>query len=189
MSKSIKTLAILSVVLEVAYIVFGRFVIPFAIFFFGQGSKWFPMTTKIGDEGVLLYSVMAFVTGFALIFLHAIYMILLMNAANGKSEKIAMEVSGIIICTVLPIVMSSIISLLLRYFINAFIGSAASMSQYSLMTTYASFLGFLQSISRIVLIISFSFSICRKKFVLPLEYEKGYGVEDEYGNVQSDLIY
>ncbi|MBQ6639168.1 MAG: hypothetical protein IJH82_11075 [Lachnospiraceae bacterium] len=192
MSKTIRVTAIVAVVIEVIYQIVGRFAVPYVVYLMNMSNL---IGTSIGgysardENGVLIYLIFAMITGVASLFVMLLFMILLMNAANSKNESIVMEICGLIFCAFLPSLLSVFISYGLSFFVARVFSNALAYGQYTTLSSGSSFLGFLHTAAIMLMVISFACSICRKKYVLPLEYEKGIGVEDEYGNPVSGYQY
>lgn len=175
MSKVIKTTAIIAVIMQIVHFVIGRFGVPIGLYLLGTGRM--PSST----QGMFVYLIYNFFSGIIMIFIYVVFMILLLNAAGGKSENIAMEIVGIVLLSVvIPLVMS-LVSLGFTYIYNYFgAASAVDMATISQLNSYSSIGSLFTGPSSVLMVLSMAFSISRKKFVIPLEYEKGYGVSDDY---------
>ena len=107
---------------------------------------------------------------------YLLFMIAQIAASKTEKTGIAVEILGIVaLSTVFPIV-STIFSLLALPVITRLFLDWSSMEAYSIystMNTSGSMLGILSTVALVLMIISFSFSICRKKWVPLEEFEEG----------------
>ena len=175
MSKAIKVTAIVAVVMQVVYFLLGRFGIPVGSFFLFSNSYY------SSREGLLVYLIYAFFSGIIMVFVYVVFMILLINASNSRSENIAPEIVGIVMLAAVIPLLSSAASLGFSYFYNIMsIGTAADFATIAELRNYSAFGSLFSGPSSILLIISLTMSLSRKKFLIPLEYEKGYGVSEEF---------
>ena len=177
MSKAIKVTAIVAVIMQVVNFLVGRFGIPLGALFM-SGNYY---NGNMGTNGIFVYIVYAFFTGIIILFVYLAFMILLINASNSKSENAALEITGIIILSVVVPLIGTLVSVGFSYFFNiGNLGSAMDYSSLALLRSYSSFGSIISGPSSVMMIISMVISLCRKKYVIPLEYEKGYGVSEEY---------
>ena len=177
MSKAIKITAIISFVFQILYILVGRIIIPVI-----SGIITSNRTLSYTSEPVkMLLIAFGFyfgmlIIGFIVPILYLVFMIGMIAASKTAKTGIAVEVLGIVVLSfVLPILSTlfSIIALpvMTRMLLNW--GSMDAYSIYSTMNTSGGVLGILSTVSLVLMIISFSFSICRKKWVPLEEFTEG----------------
>ncbi len=177
MEKAIRVTAILALVIQVAYIAFGRFMLPLI------AASATPYVT-FNMDGQLVYLAYTFGSSFVYLTAFVLFMVLLLFAAKNRGEKIGMEIACIVVTTVVIPLLNSAVAWFERLYLATM--RSEIYATVNVMNTYESFLSMLNMVSMILLVISCTISICRKKFVIPLEYDKGYGVNDEYNSREFD---
>ena len=188
MSRAIRITALVSMILYGVYVLVGRFAVPFMVYFSGFLGRSFVAGNN--SEGLTYYIVQTFFGSMFMLVFYLVYCILLINASKNRNEKIGLEIS----CLVLMGGAFPIVSLLRNifgvYFINQILGlSSESLYVNSTMNTIGSMFGLLATIASILLVVSATISICRKKFVIPMEYAQGIGVNDEFTSVEMGGYY
>ena len=177
MEKAIRITAIVSTVLQILYLFLGRLL---------GGVVLGPALTRIpvgaSEQGIAYYLISQIIIGGAFVLIYAIFMVLMIYASKGKSEKIGVEITGFIVIGLFLSVANGLISIAMNYIVGI-TTSASTISTYSSMTSGSSFFGWINAASSLLMIISLAMSLCRKKFVIPLEFELGYDVEDELGRI------
>ena len=176
MERPIRMTALLALIFQVAFIGFGRFLLPLLA------------TTTISMlslEGEYAYLAMTFASAFLYLIIYVLFFVLLVYASKNRGEKIGMEIACIVVIGVVLPLLQLIVTTFERLYLTSMRG-ADWLATYNVMASAASILSFVSSASFILLVISATISICRKKFVIPLEYEKGYEINDEYNTQEYD---
>ena len=177
MRKAIKITAIISFVLQILYILVGRLIIPVI-----TGIITSNRTLSFTSEPVkMLLIAFGFYFGMLIIglivpILYLLFMIAQIAASKTAKTGIAVEVLGIVVLSIVLPVLSTVFSLLALPFMTRMLLNWGSMDAYSIynsMNASGSVLGILSTVALILMIISFSFSICRKKWVPLEEFEEG----------------
>ena len=170
MGKFIKITAILAVVSAVLDLVVGKILVPF-VYFLVEGLKW-----VAGDSllmAVILYSGLKF---FDLIrvLLIVVFAVLIILGIKSMSEKIVTEVAGLIILILSPfaaliqsLITTSTITFLQRIFGAEFIGA------FNILNSAGSFASSLQGLAIILIGVSLTASLCRKRWARDDEFDKG----------------
>ena len=177
MSKAIKITAIISFVFQMLYILVGRLISPVI-----TGIVYSNTTLSYTSEPVKmlllafgLYFGM-FLIGFIVPILYLVFMIAQIAASKTESTGIGVEILGIAVLSVVLPVFSTVFSLVavpvvIRLFLNW--ASMEAYSIYNTMNASGGFLSALSTVALVLMIISFAFSICRKKWVPVDEFEEG----------------
>lgn len=174
MEKSIKITAILSGVLYTLSSVFSSVLMPiFVIFYRGYGG--------FDSEGAAVIAALSVFRGFLAIVVMIIFMILMIHASDSMNEGIGVEVTGLVLIGGLGSVFSLIGHFILTYF-SRFWG-AEIYAGIAAVNNAQSFVSPIISAAITLLIASFVISICRKKVVIPLLYDKGLVETDEDSQV------
>lgn len=167
MEKSIKITAVLAFAAEILYVVVGRIIVPIVggIIF---GNKMLsysenPILTML--EGIGAYLLVSLL-GIIVPILFLAFMIMLISASKSVKRGIVPEIAGIIVMgALLPIIKTIfgfiIASSVLR--IMYAINWDDSFPIYNMMNNYGGFLSILSTFALVLIIISFTVSICRKK--------------------------
>ena len=177
MSKAIKITAIISFVLQILYILVGRIIIPVI-----SGIITSNRTLSYTSEPVKMLLI-AFGFYFGMLFiglivpiLYLVFMIGMIAASKTEKTGIAVEVLGIVVLSIVLPILSTLFSIIaLPIMIRMLLdwGSMDAYTIYTTMNTSGSVLGILSTVAMVLMIISFSFSICRKKWVPLEEFEEG----------------
>ncbi|MBR6382832.1 MAG: hypothetical protein IKS56_02500 [Lachnospiraceae bacterium] len=177
MSKAIKITAIISFVLEILYILVGRLIIPVI-----TGIVTSNRTLSYTSEPVKMF-LLAFgfylgmlIIGLIVPILYLVFMIAQIAASKTEKTGIAVEVLGIVVLSFVLPILSTLFSIIAIPFMTRMLldwGSMEAYKIYSTMNTSGGVLGILSTVSLVLMIISFSFSICRKKWVPLDEFEGG----------------
>ncbi|MBP5495336.1 MAG: hypothetical protein J6X97_09575 [Lachnospiraceae bacterium] len=177
MNKAIKITAIISFALEILYILVGRLIIPVI-----TGIITSNRTLSFTSEPVkMLLIAFGFYFGMLIIglivpILYLLFMIAQIAASKTAKTGIAVEVLGIVVLSIVLPVLSTVFTLLALPFMTRMLLNWGSMDAYSIynsMNASGSVLGILSTVALVLMIISFSFSICRKKWVPLEEFEEG----------------
>ena len=170
MGKFIKITAILSVVSAILDLVVGKILVPF-IYFLVEGLKW-----VAGDSlltAVILYSGLRF---FDLIrvLLIILFTVLIIVGIKSMKENIGTEIAGLIILLLSPfaaliqsLITTSTITFLQRIFGAEFIGA------FNILNGASGFASSLQGLSIILMGVSLTASLCRKRWARDDEFNKG----------------
>ena len=177
MSKAIKITAIISFVLQILYILVGRLIIPVI-----TGIVTSNRTLSYTSEPVKMF-LLAFgfylgmlIIGLIVPILYLVFMIAQIAASKTEKTGIAVEVLGIVVLSFVLPILSTLFSIIAIPFMTRMLldwGSMEAYKIYSTMNTSGGVLGILSTVSLVLMIISFSFSICRKKWVPLEEFEEG----------------
>ena len=178
MEKAIRITAIVSAVLQILYLIIGRLLGGIVL---GPLLTHMPMGAE--EEGIAYYLISQILIGGTIALIYFIFMVLMIFASKGKSEKIGGEIAGLLIIGFLLSIVSGVASFVVNYFINITGSGAAVVGTFASMSSGASFFGWIHGASFLLMIVSLTMSLCRKKFVIPLELELGYGAEDELGKI------
>ncbi len=171
MEKAIKVTAIVSAVIYTIATIFGSILMPM---FLAVAYKYY-----WGDISIPV--VLSIFKGCVLITVMIIFMILMIHASSTMSENIAAEVCGLIwfggLCP---------LTAFLYRFVNLYItmeyGNDIVVS-LSVLNNANSFVAPFVSIAIMLMISAFVTSICRKKELIPVLYDKGLIVSDEDSQV------
>ena len=172
MTKAIRIFAIISVVMEVLYLIVGRLLGPFLV------MPLFYSGRDLGGDSAAIYVLSGLISGGVIALIYVAYMVLLIFAASGNSEKLGIEISGYVVLGIILPVFNMIYSI----FFNLIVGtvlSAAEVGTTSLLNSGSAFFSVMSSVAHLLMIIALTMSLCRKKFVIPLEYELGIGIEQD----------
>ena len=177
MSKAIKITAIISFVLEILYILVGRLIIPVI-----TGIVTSNRTLSYTSEPVKMF-LLAFgfylgmlIIGLIVPILYLVFMIAQIAASKTEKTGIAVEILGITVLSFVLPILSTLFSIIAIPFMTRMLldwGSMEAYKIYSTMNTSGGVLGILSTVALVLMIISFSFSICRKKWVPLDEFEGG----------------
>ena len=177
MSKAIKITAIISFVLEILYILVGRLIIPVITGIVTSNS-----TLSYTSEPVKMF-LLAFgfylgmlIIGLIVPILYLVFMIAQIAASKTEKTGIAVEILGITVLSFVLPILSTLFSIIAIPFMTRMLldwGSMEAYKIYSTMNTSGGVLGILSTVALVLMIISFSFSICRKKWVPLDEFEGG----------------
>lgn len=182
--RSIRITATVALILEVAFTLLGRFAIPVLIFFSGS----FGGSLRDYSDGFMYYITRNFIGGSILLVTILIFAILLINASKNRNESIGMEIAAMVIVGIALPIVNTIINVFSNYLVVRNL-SMGGISASSMLSQISSFFGIVHSAAVFLLFISCTISICRKKFVIPLEYEKGIGVNEEYNTTDIGSYY
>ena len=171
MEKSIRVTAIVSGILYTLAGFFANVIMPFFVIIYYR-YDW---------EGVAVGAALSIFKGLAAITIMIVFMVLMIHASNSMSENIAVEVTGLVLTGGLAPLASLLISFAMM-FINRFWGME-TIASISAVTNAGSLVAPIISVAHVLLIASFVISICRKKVVIPLLYDKGLVDVDEDSQV------
>lgn len=175
MKKTIRIMAIVSAILNLVYWIIGRMLGPLVIAPLMVGGRGAMLFTESTLATFLIYQL---IMGGITFLGYVMFAVLMFFQAEGKNEKIYPEIIGmIVLCAILPII-NYAGSMILNIGTGR-MQSAMFMSAISSYNSAIAFFGFISTASYLAIIMSFTMSICNKKFVLPLEYELGRGIETE----------
>ena len=170
MGKFIKITAILAVVSAVLDLVIGKFVVPF-IYFLVAGLRW-----VAGDSlmtAIIFYSGLRFFD-LVRVLIMVLFAVLIIVGIKSMKESIGTEIAGLIIliCSpfanlILSLITTFSITFLQRTFGAEFIGS------FNILNSAAGFTSSLYGISIILIGVSLTASLCRKKWARDDEFDKG----------------
>ena len=186
MSRAIRITAIVALVLEAAYVIIGRFAGPLLVYFSGfLGSSYIGSGMS---AGLSLYIVEIFVTSMVRLVFFLVFCILLISTSKTRNEKTGLEITGLVIIGGVFPLLSLIINIIVTYVI----GRSYSVSFYGIrssLNAVSSMFGVVSSAATIMFVVSSTISICRKKFMIPVEYANGIGVNDEFSSVEMGGYY
>ena len=167
MEKSIKITAVLAVVSELAYVIIGRIIVPLiGGIIYGNRILSFssnPVLTML--EGMGTYYLVSF-AGIIIPILYIAFMLMLIAASKSTKRGIVPEVIGIIVMGAVMPILRLIFNLIVStsiYRILITINWDDSFPIYNMMGTYGGFLSILSTFALVLITISFTVSICRKK--------------------------
>jgi hypothetical protein len=132
-------------------------------------------------EGIALGVALSIFKGLASITIMIVFMILMIHASNSMSESIGVEVTGLVFYGGLSTLMALIFNFAL-VFVNRYWGTSA-IASFAAVNNAQSVVAPIVTASTILMVASFVTSICRKKVVIPLLYDKGYIDSDEDSQV------
>lgn len=184
--RAIRTTAIISLVLEIVFTLLGRFAFPIMIFY----SSGYPGKSLQGgySDGITYYISRNFIGSFLLLTAFIIFAVLLISTSKSNNEKIGMEIAAMAVTGIGLPVLNMIVSTLSTYAITARL-SIEAIAANNVLGQAASYFGIINSAAILLLFISCTISICRKKYVIPLEYERGIGVNEEYNTADPGSYY
>ena len=190
MKKAIRITAVIAMVAQLCYLIFGRLVGPLVVspLFNSRGSA----LLMGNDTAMITYIIIQVVSGGIILLVYVLFGIIMIFQADGKSEKIVPEIISLVfLCAIIPLLTTAG-----NYLTNIIISrtkGAMYITTFSLLNSGIAFFGFIQTISYLGIIMAITMSICNKKFVIPLEYELGRGIETEetqmYGNMYNNPGY
>ena len=190
MNKEIRITAVIAMIAQLCYLIFGRLVGPLVVSpLFNSRSSAMLMGN---DTALVTYIIIQVVMGGIVLLAYVLFGIIMIFQADGKSEKIVPEIISLVfLCAIIPLLSTG--GSYLTNLIFSQTKGAMYLATFSLLNSGIVFFGFIQTISYLGIIMSITMSICNKKFVIPLEYELGRGIETEetqmYGNTYNDPGY
>ncbi len=190
MKKAIRITAVIAMIAQLCYLIFGRLVGPLVVSpLFNSRSSALLMGN---DTALVTYIIIQVVMGGIVLLAYVLFGIIMIFQADGKSEKIVPEIISLVfLCAIIPLLSTG--GSYLTNLIFSQTKGAMYLATFSLLNSGIAFFGFIQTISYLGIIMSITMSICNKKFVIPLEYELGRGIETEetqmYGNTYNDPEY
>ena len=166
MEKSIKITAVLAVVSELAYVIIGRILIPLVGgIIYGNSLLSYSNNPVLILEGMGAYYLVS-LAGIIIPILYIVFMIMLIGASKSINRSIVPEVLGIIVMGAVMPILTLIFNLIVSasiYRILMIINWDDSLPIYNMMGAYGGFLSILSTIALVLITISFTVSICRKK--------------------------
>ena len=190
MKKALRITAVVAAAMQLFYWIIGRIVGPIVLapLFYGGGG----MFLRTSDSDLVGYIVFQLIMGGFVFLVYLLFSILMIYQAGGKSEKIGVEIAGyVILCIVIPII--NTVAGTVMSIVMSRMRSAVYLGLVSSLNTVTGYLSFLNGFAYVAIIISITLSVSNKKFVIPLEYELGRGIETEetqlYGTMSNDSYY
>jgi len=177
MKKTIKITAIIAFALQALYALVGKFIVPIVsgIIYSNRSLSYSsePVVTLLVGMGA--YFVVAII-GLIVPLLYLGFMFALISASKSEKTGIALEVLGICLFGLaLPLITELIripaLPLISRVTTN--LGSVDSFSIFNIMSASGGYLSVLGTVSLVLIIISFTVSLCRKKWGSDDEFEQG----------------
>ena len=177
MGRTIKITAIIAFALEVLYVIAGRFIIPLV-----TGIIYSNRTLSYSNEPVksllvsmgLYYGIV--IVGLIVPLLYLVFMIYLIASTKSQKTGIAIEILGIVLMGVVIPLVRVILSLVFTPTISRLLSSWGSMDSYAIYATMNSsgaYVSILTTIGFVLLIMSFAFSISRKKWASDDIFKQG----------------
>ena len=170
MGKFIKITAILAVVSAILDLVLGKVLIPF-IYFLVVGQKW--ISGEYSLTAIIFYSGLRFFD-LARVLLIIVFAVLIILGIRSMSEKIITEVAGLILFICYPfagliqsLITTSAITLMAQTVGAEFIGA------FNILNSMAGYTSTLQSIAIVLITVSLTASLCRKRWARDDEFDKG----------------
>lgn len=177
MGRTIKITAIIAFALEVLYVIAGRFIIPLI-----TGIIYSNRTLSYSNEPVktLLVSMGLYfgvvIIGLIVPLLYLVFMIYLIASTKSQKTGIAIEILGIVLLGVVIPVVRVILSIVATPLIARLLSTWGSVDSYLIYTTMNSsgaYVSILSTIGFVLLIMSFAFSISRKKWASDDIFKQG----------------
>ena len=177
MGRTIKITAIIAFALEVLYVIVGRFIIPLitGIIYSNRILSYSnePVKTLLVSMGLYFGIV---IIGLIIPLLYLVFMIYLIASTKSQKTGIAIEILGIVLMGgVIPLV-KVILSLVFTPTISRLLSNWGSMDSYAIYATMNSsgaYVSILTTIGFVLLIMSFAFSISRKKWASDDIFKQG----------------
>ena len=175
MTKAIRIFAILAIVFEALYLLIGKLAGPYISYLlYAPGGR----TLSMNEGAVAMYYLEALVEGALLMLVFLSIAILMIAVSNSKNEKIGLEIASYVVLeAVLPLLTFGT-GMIFKLIESRTMG-ADLYGSVAILNSGAAYLGFIGSLASFSLLVSITMSLCRKKFVLPLEYELGIGVQED----------
>ena len=173
MGKTIKITAIIAFAMQALYVIAGRFIIPLI-----TGIIYSNRTLSYSNEPVkaLLVSMGLYfgivIVGLIVPLLYLVFMIYLIASTKSQKTGIAIEILGIVIMGVVIPVVKVILSLVATPLIVRLL-STDSYLIYTTMNSSGVYVSILTTIGFVLLIMSFAFSISRKKWASDDIFKQG----------------
>ncbi|MBP5530022.1 MAG: hypothetical protein J6X80_08235 [Lachnospiraceae bacterium] len=177
MRKIIKITAIIAFVLEVLYALFGRFLIPVisGIIYSNRVLSYSSEPVKMLLIAIGVYMVVAII-GLVIPLIYLGFMFALIAASKSAKAGIGLEICGITVMGLVLPVLSRIAGIVGTPLIANLVlrwGSADAYGIYSTMNSSGAFLSVFGTVALVLIIVSFTVSLCRKKWARDDEFEKG----------------
>ena len=177
MGRTIKITAIIAFAMEVLYIIAGRIIIPLV-----TGIIYSNRTLSYSNEPVksllvsmgLYYGIV--IVGLIVPLLYLVFMIYLIASTKSQKTGIAIEILGVVLMGVVIPLVRVILSLVFTPTISRLLSSWGSMDSYAIYATMNSsgaYVSILSTIGFVLLIMSFAFSISRKKWASDDIFKQG----------------
>ena len=177
MGITIKITAIIAFAMEVLYIIAGRIIIPLV-----TGIIYSNRTLSYSNEPVksllvsmgLYYGIV--IVGLIVPLLYLVFMIYLIASTKSQKTGIAIEILGVVLMGVVIPLVRVILSLVFTPTISRLLSSWGSMDSYAIYATMNSsgaYVSILSTIGFVLLIMSFAFSISRKKWASDDIFKQG----------------
>ncbi len=177
MGRTIKITAIIAFALEVLYVIAGRFIIPLitGIIYSNRILSYSnePVQTLLVSMG-LYYGIV--IVGLIVPLLYLVFMIYLIASTKSQKTGIAIEILGIVLMGVVIPLVKVILSLVFTPTISRLLSNWGSMDSYAIYATMNSsgaYVSILSTIGFVLLIMSFAFSISRKKWASDDIFKQG----------------
>lgn len=177
MGRTIKITAIIAFALEVLYVIAGRFIIPLitGIIYSNRILSYSnePVKTLFVSMG-LYYGIV--IVGLIVPLLYLVFMIYLIASTKSQKTGIAIEILGIVLMGVVIPLVRVILSLVFTPTISRLLSNWGSMDSYAIYATMNSsgaYVSILTTIGFVLLIMSFAFSISRKKWASDDIFKQG----------------
>ena len=177
MGRTIKITAIIAFALEVLYVIAGRFIIPLI-----TGIIYSNRTLSYSNEPVktLLVSMGLYfgivIVGLIVPLLYLVFMIYLIASTKSQKTGIAIEILGVVLMGVVIPLVKVILSLVFTPTISRLLSSWGSIDSYAIYATMnasGAYVSILTTIGFVLLIMSFAFSISRKKWASDDIFKQG----------------
>ena len=177
MGRTIKITAIIAFALEVLYVIAGRFIIPLitGIIYSNRILSYSnePVQTLLVSMG-LYYGIV--IVGLIVPLLYLVFMIYLIASTKSQKTGIAIEILGIVLMGVVIPLVKVILSLVFTPTISRLLSNWGSMDSYAIYATMnasGAYVSILTTIGFVLLIMSFAFSISRKKWASDDIFKQG----------------
>ena len=177
MGKTIRITAIIAFALKVLQVIAGDVLIPLIteIIYSNKALSYSsePVKELLISMGIYFVTV---IIGLVIPLLYLGFMFALIAASKSQKSGIALEVLGLICMGLVIPVISLVSSIIFTPVISRLLsnwGSADSFVIYTVMRSSGGYLSVLGTISLVLLIVSFTVSLCRKKWARDDEFEKG----------------
>ena len=177
MGRTIKITAIIAFAMEVLYVIAGRLIIPLitGIIYSNRSLSYSnePVKTLLVSMGMYFAVV---IIGLIVPLLYLVFMIYLIASTKSQKTGIAIEILGIVLMGgVIPLI-KVILSIVATPFIARLLSNWGSMDSYAIYATMNSsgaYVSILTTIGFVLLIMSFAFSISRKKWASDDIFKQG----------------
>ena len=177
MGRTIKITAIIAFALEVLYVIAGRFIIPLitGIIYSNRILSYSnePVKTLLVSMGLYFGIV---IIGLIIPLLYLVFMIYLIASTKSQKTGIAIEILGIVLMGVVIPLVKVILSLVFTPTISRLLSNWGSMDSYAIYATMnasGAYVSILTTIGFVLLIMSFAFSISRKKWASDDIFKQG----------------